>query len=203
MGFDAARAKLASLSKEVALAPDCGVPHLAEGVVYSTRALLIGGYLSAYLISERTLCPIDADLLENVRTALTREIGRVKILGESEVPALLAYCAALEQIGEQSGRRATRAKPARDAGFPEPTSFWACASRPLPRCRAGDFTTAEHGTAIFPTMRSSTVAPTPCISRSSGSPVGCGGSSLRRCGRRSLGSSSSSFALMIQRATSQ
>jgi hypothetical protein len=100
LGFQAARASLASLSREVALSLDCGVPHLAEGAVYGTRALLISGYLSAYLISERTLGPVGDEVLEHVRTALVREKDRVKISGESEVPALLEYAAALEQLGE-------------------------------------------------------------------------------------------------------
>jgi hypothetical protein len=109
LGLEAARASLASLSKEGALAPDCAVPDLAEGVVYSTRALLIAGYLSAYLISERTLGHLEDELLENVRTALVREAQRVRIVGESQVPAFLEYCAALEQLGEiTAGERLAR-----------------------------------------------------------------------------------------------
>jgi hypothetical protein len=100
LALEAARMALASLSAEAAEAKDLVVPDLMDGVVYSSRALLVCGFVGAYFLSERTLGNVDDSTSSAVRTVLTREAPHVKIAGESAVPGLLTMAAALEQLGE-------------------------------------------------------------------------------------------------------
>src|SRR5438093_9412216 len=55
LALEAARTALASLSREAAEAKDLVVPDMMDGLVYPSRALLVCGFLGAYLLSERTL----------------------------------------------------------------------------------------------------------------------------------------------------
>ena len=100
LALEAARVALASLSKEAAQAEDLVVPDLIEGFVYPSRALLVSGFLGAYLLAERTLGDIAKSVTERVRTILTREASYVKIAGESAVPAFMITVCALGQLGQ-------------------------------------------------------------------------------------------------------
>ena len=100
LALEAARVALASLSKEAAHAKDLVVFDLIDGLVYPSRALLVSGFLSAYLLSERTLGDVDEPATERVRMILTRETSHVKIVGESAAPAFMMMACALEQLGQ-------------------------------------------------------------------------------------------------------
>lgn len=100
LALEAARTALASLSREAASAEDVAIPDLTEGLVYPSRALLISGFLAAYMLSERTLDPEQNDVTERVRTVLLRERANVLLTGECEVPHYMLLCAALEHCGE-------------------------------------------------------------------------------------------------------
>ena len=100
LALEAARVALASLSKEAAQAEDLVVPDLIDGLVYPSRALLVSGFLGAYLLSERTLGDVDESATERVRRILTREASYVQIVGESAVPAFMITACALGQLGQ-------------------------------------------------------------------------------------------------------
>ena len=100
LALEAARVALASLSKEAAQAEDLVVPDLIDGLIYPSRALLVSGFLGAYLLSERTLGDVDKSVTERVRTILTREASHVKIVGESDAPAFMITACALGQLGQ-------------------------------------------------------------------------------------------------------
>ena len=100
LAFEGARVSLAALSKEAADARDLVVPDLADGLVYPSRALLVCGFLGAYLLSERTLGEVPRSTSERVRTVLTREFSHIKVVGESGVAAFLATATAFEQLGD-------------------------------------------------------------------------------------------------------
>lgn len=100
IALHAARSSLASLAREAAESQDLVVPHMMEGLVYPSRAVLICGFLSAYLLSERTLGHVESDLLERVRTAIVREKTYIKLVGESAIPAFMELACALGQVGE-------------------------------------------------------------------------------------------------------
>ncbi len=100
LAFEGARTSLAALSKEAADARDLVVPDMADGLVYPSRALLVCGFLGAYLLSERTLGDLASATSEHVRTVLTREARHIKVLGESGVPAFFMTASALGQLGE-------------------------------------------------------------------------------------------------------
>jgi hypothetical protein len=89
------------LSKEAAEAQDLVVPDLMDGLVYSSRALLLCGFLSGYFLSERTLGSVDVVTTERIRTVLTREATYVRLAGESAAPAFITMACALEQVGEK------------------------------------------------------------------------------------------------------
>lgn len=99
LALEAARASLASLSKEAAEAPDLALPDLTEGRFYPSRVLLVCGYLSAYWLSERTFGPVDGSITDRVRQVLLRESDRAKIVGECDVPAFFEISCALGQLG--------------------------------------------------------------------------------------------------------
>ena len=100
LALEAARVALAELSREADQAEDLVVPDLIEGFVYPSRALLVSGFLGAYLLSERTLGDVDESVTERVRTVLTREAPHVEIVGESDVPALMITACTLGQLGQ-------------------------------------------------------------------------------------------------------
>lgn len=100
LALESARTMIASLSKEAADAPDLVVPDVMDGTVYPSRALLICGFLGAYLISERTLIDADRSTIAQVETVLRRESKHVRLAGEADVPAFLMVACALGQIGE-------------------------------------------------------------------------------------------------------
>jgi hypothetical protein len=100
LALEAARTAVASLSQEASAARDLIVPDMMDGMVYGSRALLVCGFLSAYFLSERTLGAVDAGTRDRVNAVLTREAPYVKVVGESDVPALLAMASALEHLGE-------------------------------------------------------------------------------------------------------
>ncbi len=100
LSLEAARAAIASLSREAAEAPDVAVPDLVEGLVYPSRALIVGGLLAAYFLSERTIGFVDRAGQDHIRTVLKREVPHMVIVGESDVPAIFVVALALEQIGE-------------------------------------------------------------------------------------------------------
>lgn len=100
LALEAARVALGSLCKEAADAEDLVVPDVVEGLIYPSRALLVSGFVGAYLLSERTLGSFDESAMSHVRTILTREVSHVRIVGESDVPALMMSACALEQLGQ-------------------------------------------------------------------------------------------------------
>ena len=100
LALEAARVALASLSKEAVQAKDLVVPDLVDGLIYPSRALLVSGFLGAYLLSERTLGDVDESVTERVRTILTREVPHVEIVGGSAVPAFMITACALGQCGQ-------------------------------------------------------------------------------------------------------
>ena len=100
LALEAARVALGSLSKEAAGAEDLVVPDMVDGLIYPTRALLVSGFLGAYLLSERTLGDVDDSTTRHVQTILTRESSHVETVGESTVPALMITACALEQLGQ-------------------------------------------------------------------------------------------------------
>ena len=100
LALEAVRVALAELSREADQAEDLVVPDLVEGIVYPSRALLVSGFLGAYLLSERTLGDVDESVTERVRTVLTREAPHVSIVGESDVPALMITACTLGQLGQ-------------------------------------------------------------------------------------------------------
>jgi hypothetical protein len=100
LAFEAVRTSLAALSKEAAEARDLIVPDLADGIVYPSRALLICGFLGAYLLSERTLGQVEPSTSDHVRTVLTREAPSIQVAGESGVPAFFITALAFGQLGE-------------------------------------------------------------------------------------------------------
>ena len=100
LALEAARVALGSLSEEAVNAEDLVVPDMVDGLIYPSRALLVSGFLGAYLLSERTLGNVDESATERVRTILTREALYVKVVGESDVPAFMITACALEQIGQ-------------------------------------------------------------------------------------------------------
>lgn len=102
LALEAARASLASLLREAADSEDLVIPDLVDGLVYSSRAALVSGFLSGYLLSERTLGTVDAVTTQRVRTVLTREAPHIRLAGEAAVPAYIAAASALEHLGETS-----------------------------------------------------------------------------------------------------
>ena len=100
LALEAARASLASLSREAAVAPDLAVPDLTEGLFYPSRSLLICGYLSGYWLSERTLGPVDKAITDRVRLVLLRERDHTGLVGECDVPAFFELSCALGQLGD-------------------------------------------------------------------------------------------------------
>ena len=100
LALEAARVALASLSKEAAHAEDLVVSDLVDGLVYPSRALLVSGFLGAYLLSERILGDVAESETKRVRTILTREASYVEVVGESDIPAFMLTACALEQIGQ-------------------------------------------------------------------------------------------------------
>src|SRR5438128_2656272 len=55
LAVEAARVQLAGVLKEAEGRPDLALGDLTDGLVYPSRALLLCGYLGAYLLSERVL----------------------------------------------------------------------------------------------------------------------------------------------------
>jgi hypothetical protein len=100
LALEAARAALASLSKEAAEAPDLAVPDLVEGLLYPSRALLICGYSSGYWLSERTLGGVDDAITDRVRGVLLREQEHTRLIGECD--ATLVPLPRDQRIGEQA-----------------------------------------------------------------------------------------------------
>ena len=98
LALDAARSALGSLTKEAAHAEDLVVCDPVEGIIYPSRALLVSGFVGAYLLSERTLGDFDESVTTDVRTILTREVSHVRIVGESDAPAFIVTACALEQL---------------------------------------------------------------------------------------------------------
>jgi hypothetical protein len=99
LSLEAARVNFAELLKEAATRGDLALGDLTDGLVYSARALLISGYLGAYLLSECALGDADA-VRADVSTVLSRERQYVRLSGEADSPLLFTMCAALEQCGE-------------------------------------------------------------------------------------------------------
>ena len=100
LALEAARASLASLSREAAEAPDLAIPDLSEGLFYPSRVLLVCGYLSAYWLSERTFGPVNKRITDRVRQVLLREREHARIVGESGVPAFYELSCALGHLGD-------------------------------------------------------------------------------------------------------
>ena len=100
LALEAARVSLGSLSRETASAEDLVMPDLVEGLIYPSRALLVCGFVGAYLLSERTLGDFDKSATNHVRTILTREVSHVRTVGESDAPAFMMTACALEQLGQ-------------------------------------------------------------------------------------------------------
>ena len=73
---------------------------MVDGLVYSSRALLVSGFLGAYLLSERTLGDVDKSETTHVRTVLKREASHVRIAGECDAPAWMVTACALEHLGQ-------------------------------------------------------------------------------------------------------
>ena len=117
------------------------VPDLVEGFVYPSRALLVSGFLGAYLLSERTLGDVDESVTERVRTVLTREAPHVRIVGESDVPTLMITACTLGQLGQiQTSERMILSLVRTLSKLNQRPSDNALA-RSLPRHRTGPFAT--------------------------------------------------------------
>ena len=100
LALEAARLAIASLSKEASEEQDLVIPHLMDGLIYPTQALLVCGFLSAYFLSERTLGLVDVSTTERIQAILTREAAYVRLSGESAGPAFITMACALEQVDE-------------------------------------------------------------------------------------------------------
>lgn len=99
LALEAARAALRDLLTEACAAEDLVIPHLAEGLVYPTRAGVVCGYCSALFLSERIVGNADA-LAPGLRTLLLREQSFIQIVGEAGVPLVVTIATAAELLGE-------------------------------------------------------------------------------------------------------
>ena len=99
LALEAARTSLAALSYEAAEAEDLVVPDLVDGIVYGPRAVLVGGYLGAYLLSEHCLGGLDDEGRDRIRTVVARERQFAKISGEADAPLFFLMASALERLG--------------------------------------------------------------------------------------------------------
>jgi hypothetical protein len=97
---DSGRAALRALLSEASSAEDLAIPDIVEGLVYPSRAMLVCGYCSAFLISELELGD-DAELRDEVATLLARELERARATGEAAGPFVLLAAIASELLGEQ------------------------------------------------------------------------------------------------------
>lgn len=98
---DGVRGALQALLDECATREDLALPHFAEGLVYPTRALLVLGFLSAYLLSKEHANKVPS-IEANVRSVLLREVAHVRAAGECGAGALYLIVLALEYVGEAS-----------------------------------------------------------------------------------------------------
>lgn len=99
LALEAARSALRDLMTEAYTAEDLITPHLAEGLVYPTRAGVVCGYCSALFLSQR----VDGDaesLAAELKALLLREQPFIQIAGEAGVPLILAIATAAELLGE-------------------------------------------------------------------------------------------------------
>ncbi len=99
LAMEQARSSLAQLADEAAAQPDLVIPDIAEGVVYGHRALLVCGFLGAYILSELARQSLDAVVRDKIAGVLNREAQFVKIAGESSVPSFMLMATALEHVG--------------------------------------------------------------------------------------------------------
>jgi hypothetical protein len=99
LALEAARSALRDLLQEAYAAEDLVIPHLAEGLVYPTRAGVVCGYCSALFLSQR----IDGDaeaLAAELKALLLREQPFIQIAGEAGVPLIVTIATAAELLGE-------------------------------------------------------------------------------------------------------
>lgn len=94
LSFSAARRALKELLREATEGEDLVVPHVADGALYGSRALLVCGYSAALFLSERI---IGANELSRtaVRALLKRELKYLRVLGEAGAPLLFSIANAL------------------------------------------------------------------------------------------------------------
>jgi hypothetical protein len=132
---------LARLLDEAVSEEDLVVPHLMDGYVYPSRAVLICGFASALLLAEK-ITGSDSDIREKVSALLRREFSSIRMVGEVAVPFLLTIASALDEIGETQlaanlvgscARSLSAANaPQSENALPDPYhSFEACMSAPL------------------------------------------------------------------------
>lgn len=99
LALEAARSALRDLLSEACAAEDLVIPHLAEGLVYPTRAGVVCAYCSALFISQRL--DGDADVLAaDLKALLIREQPFIQIAGEAGVPLVVTIATAAELLGE-------------------------------------------------------------------------------------------------------
>jgi hypothetical protein len=104
-----ARGRLNELLVEASAKQDFVIPDLVEGVVYSTRVLMVCGYLGAYYLAEREL-EDGAKIEESVRAVLLRELPYVRVVGEAGIGHVLVIGTALDLMGAQVEGRTLVAK---------------------------------------------------------------------------------------------
>lgn len=96
---DAALGHLRNLVDEAEAKDDLIIPHVVEGLVYPTRALLVCGYASALLLAvERTAS--DQPLRDKVYALLKREMPHCQAVGEGGAGAFILIANALALLGE-------------------------------------------------------------------------------------------------------
>ena len=102
---DSARAAFRRLMEEAAGADNLVIPHIAEGLVYRTRALIVCGYCSAFYLSERELEDLSdvekRELGEALKTLIDRERGHIACPGEAAIAFVLMLATALEILNDK------------------------------------------------------------------------------------------------------
>lgn len=101
LAFSAARSAVNEAVIEACSREDLLVEDITECFVYSTRALEVCGWASAFFLSERALQPQapGTDLVEDL---LRREHTYIRVCGEAGAPLLFVIAKALEKLGNPS-----------------------------------------------------------------------------------------------------
>jgi hypothetical protein len=104
LAMEAARDALECLLCEASASQDFLGAGLGEPLLYGTKVLMIGGYLSAFALSSRLITtgrPEDSDkLISTVAAIIRRELPYLKVLGESAAPHYFAVSYLLSKAGD-------------------------------------------------------------------------------------------------------